>query len=330
MSTKVFSPINSAEKDKWYDLPVGQTSYRFPVSTLPSRGIIELKAYEKSDTFVTFTNVSFLNSASAIISTHQLLNLDTTSTRGHSSVVLQVPSNAVYFLIGATDPSYVLARAVKLEPISPLTPIRYTTSQNITITNTANVALLGGGGAGGTSVTNTSTSRGGGGSGYLTHATVSPGNYSLTIGAGATTATSGMGPGGTTSFAGSNAAGGLSANTSDGANGGSGGGDCANTSNVNTNGGFNGGNAGTSGGLGSGVTANLFTPGAGGAWAGGAGGVYGGGGGATNTPSNIGAVQGQSGALGSGAGGGGSSGSINVGNRSGGDGGSGALWVLES
>ena len=329
MSTKVFSPINSAEKDKWYDLAAGETTYRFPVSTLPSRGIIELKAYEKSDTFVTFTNVTFLDSASAIISTYPLLNLDTTSTRGHSSIVLQVPSNAVYFLIGATDPSYVLARAVKLEPITPLTPIRYTNSQNITITNSANVALLGGGGAGGSSTTNTATTRGGAGSGYLTHASVSPGNYALTIGAGGTTASAGN-TGGTTSFAGSNAAGGVGTGGNDGANGGSGGGDSSSSSNVNSNGGFNGGNAGTSGGLGSGVTANLFTPGAGGAFPGGAGGVYGGGAGATNTPTNQGAVQGQSGAPGSGAGGGGSSASVNTGNRSGGNGGSGALWVLES
>jgi hypothetical protein len=330
LSVKVFSPINVVEKDKWYDLPDGQTVYRFPISSLPARGIIELKAYEKSDTFVTFTNVTFLDSANVDISVHALLNLDTTSTRGHSSIVLEVPDNAVYFLIGATDPSYVRARAVKLEAFPPSTPIKYTVSQNITITNTANVALLGGGGAGGNSTTNTTSSRGGGGSGYLTHATISPGNYALTIGAGATTATSGMGPGGTTSFAGSNAAGGSSANTSDGANGGSGGGDCSNSYSTNVDGGFNGGNAGTAGGVGSGVTANLFIPGAGGAWRGGAGGLYGGGGGAVNTPSNQGIVSGVSALPGTGGGGGGSTSSVNIGNYPGGNGGSGALWVLES
>lgn len=334
MSIKVFSPIQSTEKDKWFNLPVANTVYKFPISILPSKGIVDFKVYEKSDTAVSIAFITFIDSANVAISSHSTINPNTPSANGYSSITLEIPTGSAYFLMGSDNACHVLAKAGKLEPFPPLTPTKYSSSQSITITNTANVALLGGGGAAGsTGSANTvsNTSRGGGGSGYLTHASVSPGNYSLTIGAGGQTVlgsnTAAGGTGGTTSFAGSNAAGGVGTGSSTGGAGGSGGGSSGTTSTVNNNGGFNGS---SSGGAGSGVTTNLFTgAAAGGPWPNGAGGSYAGGaGGNSSTPLT---QNGASALPNTGGGGGGIKSNATEGYAAtGGNGGSGALWVLES
>ena len=147
MSIKVFSPINVAQTDKWYNLPTANTVYQFPVSTLPSKGLIDFRVYEKLDSVLSLATIAFLDSANSIISNQYLINPNTSSTNGYWSVVLEVPSNARFFLIGSNDPSYLLAKAVKFERLPLATPIKYTNSQSITIANAANIALLGGGGA---------------------------------------------------------------------------------------------------------------------------------------------------------------------------------------
>jgi hypothetical protein len=334
LSIKVFSPIQSTEKDKWFNLPVANTVYKFPISILPSKGIVDFKVYEKSDTAVSIAFITFIDSANVAISSHSTINPNTPSANGYSSITLQIPTGAAYFLMGSDNPCYVLAKAGKLEPFPLSTPIKYTTSQNVTITNSANVALLGGGGtAGSANQVNSSTqSRGGGGSGYLTHGSISPGNYSLTIGAGGAPSTFGSntapgGTGGTTTFSTFNAAGGVGTGSSTGGAGGSGGGSSGTSSTANNRGGFNGS---SSGGTGSGVTANLFIAApAGGTWPNGAGGVYAGGAGAnSSTPLT---QQGQDALPNTGGGGGGGKSNSTEGYVTiGGNGGSGALWVLES
>ena len=332
MSIKVFSPIDVAEKDKWYNLPTTGSTYRFPISSLPSRGIIEFRAYEKSDNAINVVTLSFLDSAGAPISNHSLINPNTSSTVGYLSIVLQVPASAAYFMTGSQQPAYFLARAVRLQPFPPSTPIKYTTSQSVTIANSANIALLGGGGAAGSlnGANFSAGTKGGAGSGYLTHGSISPGTYSLTIGAGGNIVspsnTAAGGTGGTSTFSTFNAAGGVGTSGTTGGAGGSGGGTTGSSATTNNSGGFNGN---SSSGVGSGVAANLFVSATGGSWPNGAGGIYAGGAGASNTTPLT--QTGQSASPNTGGGGGGCRTNTTDGyGANGGNGGSGALWVLES
>jgi hypothetical protein len=332
LSIKVFSPIQSTEKDKWFNLPGANTVYRFPISILPSKGIVDFKVYEKSDTTLPVAFITFVDSANVAISSHSTINPNTPSANGYSSITLQIPTGSAYFLMGSDNACHVLAKAGKLEPFPPLTPIKYTSSQSVTIANSANIALLGGGGAAGSlnGANFSSGTKGGAGSGYLTHGSISPGTYSLTIGAGGNIVlgsnSAAGGTGGTSTFSTFNAAGGVGTSGTTGGAGGSGGGTTGSSATTNNTGGFNGN---SSSGVGSGVTANLFVSAPGGSWPNGAGGVYAGGAGASNTTPLT--QNGQSASPNTGGGGGGCRTNSTDGyGANGGNGGSGALWVLES
>jgi hypothetical protein len=315
----------------WYDLQSSDNRYVYSPAGLSNKNAIRVKVYPKSGSGIIFARVSFLNSSAGIISEAVTETSDTQSTNNISEISLDVPSGAVSIALKIENnylPAMASVEYITFSNFAPLSPIKYSNSQSITITNTANIALLGGGGAAGSISTNTTSDRGGGGSGYLTHGSISPGNYSLTIGAGGNTGTPGGSSGGTTSFSTFNAAGGVGTSSSNGGAGGSGGG------RTNQAGGFNGNTTGntvnTIGGTPSGVVAQLFAPAsAGGALPGGAGGLYAGGAGGQNA---LAGHNGTSGAANTGGGGGGCRANANnYGNiATGGNGGSGALWVLQS
>jgi hypothetical protein len=321
----------------WYDVQSPYNEYVYTPAGLSNKDAVRIRAYPKDGSGDNiFVRIFFLNSSGGTISQVVTKATSTTSTNDISEIFLDIPSATVSIKLVAENesrPALVSIEYFTFSFLTPKSPVKYTTSQNITITNSASVALLGGGGGTADSTGNTTHNRPGAGSGYLTHATVSPGNYSLTIGAGGVAGTT-AGPGGTTSFATFNAAGGSGTNNNSNAtgSGGSSGGMARNsaTDDPLAQGGFNGGGNVPSNAPGSGVVAQLFSPGLGGTWPGGAGGLYGGGAGAIGTPNNFGRNTGQSAAAGSGGGAGGSSGSANVGGASGGTGGSGALWILES
>jgi hypothetical protein len=314
----------------WYDLQSADNRYVYSPAGLSNKNAIRVKVYPKSGSGIIFARVSFLNSSAGIISEAVTETSDTQSTNNISEISLDVPSGAVSIALKIENnylPAMASVEYITFSNFAPLSPIKYSNSQSITITNTANIALLGGGGAAGSISTNTQSDRGGGGSGYLTHGSISPGNYSLTIGAGGNTATPTGGTGGTTTFSTFNAAGGVGTGSSSGGAGGSGGG------RTNQPGGFNGNTTGntanTTGGTPSGVVAQLFAPASSGGATYIAGGLYaGGGGGTTQTPSQA----GTSAAANTGGGGGGckANGVNSNGTVSGGNGGSGALWILQS
>jgi hypothetical protein len=318
----------------WYDVQSPYNEYVYTPAGLSNKDAVRIRAYTKDGSGdKIFVRIFFLNSSGGTISQVVTKATSTTSTNDISEIFLDIPSGTVSIKLVAENesrPALVSIEYFTFSFLTPKSPVKYINSQNITITNSASVALLGGGGGTADSTGNTTANRGGGGSGYLTHATVSPGNYSLTIGAGGVAGTT-AGPGGTTSFATFNAVGGSGVNSNNNAvSGGSSGGGSSNNGGAAATGGFNGGSNNPNNAPSSGVVAQLFSPGLGGAWPGGAGGLYGGGGGGISTPNNFGKNTGQSAAAGSGGGAGGSSGSANVGGSSGGTGGSGALWILES
>lgn len=315
----------------WYDLQSADNRYVYSPAGLSNKNAIRVKVYPKSGSGIIFVKVSFLNSSAGIISETVTETSDTQSTNNISEISLDVPSGAVSIALKIENnylPAMASVEYITFSNFAPVSPVKYSNSQSITITNTANIALLGGGGAAGSITTNTTSDRGGGGSGYLTHGSISPGNYSLTIGAGGNTGTPGGGSGGTSSFSTFNAAGGVGTGSGNGGAGGSGGGDSGNP------GGFNGNTTGSGnniGGTPSGVVAQLFAPASAGGALGTGGGLYAGGGGAI--PSGTAASSnGTSSAANTGGGGGGcrANGVNSNGTSSGGNGGSGALWVLES
>jgi hypothetical protein len=327
MSINVYKRAGIAEKAEWYDLASPDVIYIFPIANLPSRALAEVRIYSKNGTSTLIATGAFLNDSNTVLSSFTTFDTDTGSSSGYSEAIIPVPSGATRIRLGvAGGTAFAYVRPLDLSPFPPLTPIRYITSQSITVNNTSSFALLGGG-AGGQGGGNHG---GGGGSGYLLNGNVSPGTYTLTIGA----AGNDRANGGGSSFAGSNASGGAISNSEPRAGGAGGSGGGGSTFNGQGGaGGFNG-NAGQSGGFaggsGSGVTANLFVPalagGAGGTTtsgnsAGMGGGTYAGGGGGGS--SNLGQV-GRS-ANGSGGGGGGGSGGA-----AGGSGAAGAFWLLES
>ena len=307
----------------WYDLQSSDNRYVYSPAGLSNKNVIKVKSYPKNASGFIFVKVSFLNSSGGTISESVTKRMNTGSTNDISEVALDVPAGAVSIALkvdGSSLPTIVSIEYITFSMIAPKIPVKYLTSQNVVITNSASIALLGGGGGGGSVSTGTAASRGGGGSGYLTHATILPGTYSLTIGAGGNNAT-----GGTTSFSTFNALGGGSGSSA-GNPGGSAGGGPSSSSSV-AFGGFNGNS--TPNGTGSGVIANLFAPGLGGASFCAAGGLYAGGAGPNSTANDI---NGVSAAANTGGGGGGcrGNGANGSGVATGGTGGSGALWVLES
>lgn len=321
MAISVFSSKSVFDKGEWHDIVSPEISYIFPLVNLPTRAFVNVRAYSKTGNNTIIVNGSFLNDSNVVLSTFQTVDTDTGSSANFSEFLAPVPSGATKISFGAGLPCFVFAQPIQLSPFPPLTPIKYTTSQSISVSNTSNFTVLGGGGGGGNYIA------GGGGSGYIASGTVNAGTSTLTIGSGGNAG----GNGGASSFAGTNASGGISpAGSQAGGAGGSGGGAGSNSGNGGT-GGFNG-NSGTGGnqpnGAGSGVAANMFTSSVGGqpgttvAGEGGGkgGGVYaGGGGGSTATGA---ATAGN----GSGGGGGGASAS----NSSARGGAAGALWLLQS
>lgn len=208
-----------------------------------------------------------------------------------------------------------------------LTATVYSTTGNITLTDTTNYITIIGGGGGGNS---NGIGGGGGGSGYITSFTRGAGTYALSVGAGGAGGSTTGGAGGVTTFDGQTANGGSGATPGNqgygvgGAGGSSGGGGTYNwTAGF---GGINGetgaGGAGGASGAGSGVLQPIWCP-AGVRYTtrGQAGAFYGGGNGS-------GTINGDSGAVKNAAAGTGGGGGANDGNQAGGNGGSGAAYIL--
>jgi hypothetical protein len=194
--------------------------------------------------------VEFLNSSNSV--------LGTAST---AAPYTKVPQGTVKIRVsGTTNNTSLLIRPFAEDIFRITAPNVFTSSQSITVNATRGFALLGGGGAGGGLVSGSGGIGSGAGSGYLTTGVVNAGTYSLVVGAGATGVIGNGGNGGTSTFAGFSAAGGQGAgNQTKGGDGGS-----AGVGNSNTlAGGSNGSSTDT--GIGSGVLANMFVPGPGGA-----------------------------------------------------------------
>jgi hypothetical protein len=330
-----FNVIGAVETEVvWYKVASGGSAISFFAPELQNSNFAKFTFFSSTSAAtpsvtVTFTSINTPTVASAIS-----VDYDTASSANTSELVMEIP-------VGSTNVSFsqqgydffVLAEYSTKTYTSSIAVAKYITTQSITLSKTSTVVLLGagGGGRGG----GNQQHGGGGGSGYITSGTVSPGTYTLTVGAGGGSNANG----GSTTFAGLTAAGGLAStgtSTNDyarGGNGGSGGGGGREYDNLPGSGGVNGGNGGSGGkgvgGIGSGVVPTLFR---GEAVAIGrvnevglGGGVYNGGAGGTMYYGGA-----QNGLNATGSGGGGGGGAItNVSTTcAGGTGGTGALYVL--
>jgi hypothetical protein len=323
--------IGNIEKDEvWYRIPPSETAIAFYSPELKNKTFAKFTGYGNNLAVTPLIAATFLNSSSQVISTVTLQNFDTGSSANPSQALIEIPTQAEIISFNSTTYTvFVLAEYIKIiEP--PTTSVtKYTSSQTITFNSPATVTLLGGGGGGGAVTGNNNQVRAGGGSGYITTGTVGAGTHTLAIGAGGGSQANG----GSTTFAGLSAAGGINgASTSAGGSGGG----AAGTTNTTPGraGGTNGSNAPVAGGIGSGVQATLFRAGAGGSGGfngpGGAGGVYAGGGGSGMAFYEFAVSPGGTAAPNTGGGGGGAISVTGLAANPGGSGGSGALYVLQS
>lgn len=306
-------------------------------------GVYKVTVIAKNQASTPTAIITFTGGGSATATT---VDAESGNTANPSTAYLNLTADATTVMAETSGDIYVSVEKISapLVTLASVEVATYTTSQNITITNSfLKGMIIGGGGGGGAGYY--ANGGAGGGSGYLTaFSSINPGTYALVVGAagaGGPNFNSG-GAGGQTTFGGYTANGGNGGGRGGyfpGGNGGSGGGSGSNNGGIGFNGGSNG-SAGQAGGYGAGTGSGVSKP----AWvttsstggvasasggAGGAGGFYGGGGGggyysnSTETP-------GQAAASGTGGGGGGGKGA-DAGPTAGGQGGaggSGALYIL--
>ena len=244
MAINIYKTASQVNKGEWYDIAVANDTYTFPIANFATNALVLFRAYSKAGNATPIFNVSLLDSSNGTLKSVAMVDVDSGSTVNFSEVITEVPAAAVRFRLSSSAPIFLFAQPIQLSPYPPLTPIRYLTSQEITLSSAAEVALLGGGGGGG-GTTSAGALAGGGGSGYMTTGNLVPGTYTMTIGLGGAGSTGTGSSGGTTSIGSLTAAGGNGGQRAgNGGSGGSGGG-------VGSSGaaaGFNGNSGQTTGG----------------------------------------------------------------------------------
>jgi hypothetical protein len=311
-------------------LPLATTNYLLSAQALPGAGIYRIRGYNIGTAYTSLAvltwqqvNGSFANVGSAF----GTQDTDSGNTYGvYSEMILNV-TNQVGWQVqsNVADTLMVIQKLSFSEAASFFSILQtVTTSQTVTLTQSAACALIGGGG-GGAGGNIWPSSGGGAGSGFLNKFNIAAGTYALVIGAGGTGGPAGGSgaTGGTSSFGTFTALGGNGAGGFGGASGGSGGGSgtrggTGSPGGGGTNGGSGGNNSTANGaaGSGSGVTLTGYL----GLTAGASQGLYGGGNGGTQGSGNSGNA--------TGPGGGGGGGAANGAGSVGGNGADGVFYFL--
>jgi hypothetical protein len=287
-------------------------------------GFYFFSAYHNDSSAGHAYTLQFFNSSNALIATLSLTDRDASVEANVFSGSVLLPAAASYFKLAdalASNGALFVERGGDISLVAEI--VKLSTTGSITTTKAYTAHVFGGGGAGGQG--GSGIGSGGGGSGYYSTGALPIGTYSYTIGAGGVGGGT-VGPsGGTSSIHTISALGGSGGSgatgTQVGGAGGSGGGG-GTTSAAFTLGGTNGANGENgvvSGGVGSGVAANIILPGsAAGSGRGAAGGFYAGGNSGASTPTGGGGA----GIANTAAGGGGGSWGV------GGSGGSGVIFLI--
>lgn len=245
-------------------------------------GVYRVRAFATALQSTPAATVNFMDASSNVVKTVTTVDANSADSYNPSEGYVSITtSNVVKISISTTAAGLIAVENVGVTSTANLISVlTYSTSQTVTVANTAGCILIGGGGGG---CGGMSTSAGGGGSGYIQKFSITAGSYPLVIGAGGGFTGNGStaGTGGVSTFNGYTANGGLGGSNTVGGAGGSGGGGGGGGT-----GGYNGSAGAGSGGTGSGVTFPYWTlpqtaptaqQNSGGLYAGGGGGSGGGG-----------------------------------------------------
>lgn len=256
VSSAASGSSSGSNTSMWVKIPNANQKYVMPFEG--EAGVVRFRMYSPDNLSTPDFSVQVLDSSNVTLLSGSGAGVDDASQNDYSELILALSSAYAKVLVESTSAQ----NFIHIERISdsiagtPIVVQTHTSSKTVSISQTSTVILLGGGGGGANGGSaQSASSGGGGGSGYLKTFVVEPGSYPLVIGAQGNANTDG----GSSTFAGQTAEGGLKGTytngTNRGGNGGSGGGggaDYRRTAAGGT-GGSNGSSGGSTGGSGSGV-----------------------------------------------------------------------------